>query len=90
MRLLAKTGYEHGISGVCCLGYLALVCDEPGLDVVARCIESRVISVVDVCKVITERLRRDIPVVAALELLSALHVDIHPHGRHEAIATEGL
>lgn len=69
---------------------LALLRDEPGADVVARHIGDGIISAVNFQEVIKELLRRDIPMEAALELLDALHLDIHPHSLQEAIAAASL
>ena len=69
---------------------LALLRDEPGADVVARNIGDGIISAVNFQEVIKELLRRGIPLEASLELLDALHLDIHPHGAQEAITAAGL
>lgn len=69
---------------------LALLRDELGADVVARHIGDGIISAVNFQEVIKELLRRGIPMEAALELLDALHLDIHPHGSQEAIAAAEL
>lgn len=69
---------------------LALLRDEPGADVVARYIGDGIISAVNFQEVLKELLRRGIPMEAALELLDALNLDIHPHGSQEAIAAADL
>jgi len=69
---------------------LALLGDEPGADLVARYAGDGIISAVNVQEVIKELLRRGIPLEAALELLDALHLEVRPHGRQDAIAAAGL
>ena len=69
---------------------LALLRDEPGADVVARHVGDGIISAVNIQEVIKELLRRGIPIEASLDLLDALHLDVRPHGRDEAIVAAGL
>lgn len=69
---------------------LALLADEPGAEIVARHIGDGIISAVNFQEVVKELLRRGIPIDAALELLDALHLDIRPHGREEAVIAAGL
>jgi ribonuclease VapC len=69
---------------------LALLRDEPGADIVANHIGNGIISAVNFQEVIKELLRRGIPMEAALELLDALHLNIHPHGPQDAMAAAGL
>jgi PIN domain nuclease of toxin-antitoxin system len=69
---------------------LALLRDEPGADGVARYVGDGIISAVNFHEVIKELLRRGVPNEASLDLLDALHLDIRPHGREEAIAAAGL
>jgi PIN domain nuclease of toxin-antitoxin system len=69
---------------------LALLRDEPGAAVVARHIGDGMISAVNVQEVIKELLRRGIPMEVALDLLDALHLDVRPHGRDDAVAAAAL
>lgn len=69
---------------------LALLRDEPGADIVASHIGNGIISAVNFQEVIKELLRRGLPMEAALELLDALHLDVHPHRSQEAIVAAGL
>lgn len=69
---------------------LALLRDEPGADVVAQYIGDGLISAVNFQEVIKGLLRREVPIDAALAMLDALHLDVRPHGRHDAIAAATL
>ena len=69
---------------------LALLRDEPGAAVVERHIGDGMISAVNVQEVIKELLRRGIPMEVALDLLDALHLDVRPHGRDDAVAAAAL
>ena len=69
---------------------LALLRDEPGADVVAQYIGDGLISAVNFQEVIKGLLRREVPIDAALAMLDALHLDVRPHGRDDAIATATL
>lgn len=69
---------------------LALLGDEAGADAVAGHIGDGVISAVNLQEVIKELLRRGIPAEAALGMLDALHLDVRPHGRDEAVAAAAL
>ena len=69
---------------------LALLRDEPGAAVVARHVGDGMISAVNVQEVIKELLRRGIPMHIALDLLGALHLDVRPHGRDDAVAAAAL
>ena len=69
---------------------LALLGNEPGAEIVARHIGDGIISAVNFQEVVKELLRRGIPIGVALELLDALHLDIRPHGRNEAVIAAGL
>lgn len=69
---------------------LALLRDEPGADIVASHIGNGIISAVNFQEVIKELLRRGIPMEAVIELLDALHLDIHPHGTQDAIAAASM
>jgi len=65
---------------------LALLRDEPGANVVARYIGDGLISAVNLQEVIKGLLRREVPIDAALAMLDALHLDVRPHGRDDAVA----
>ena len=69
---------------------LALLRDEPGADVVAQYIGDGLISAVNFQEVIKGLLRREVPIDAALAMLDALHFDVRPHGRDDAIAAAKL
>ena len=69
---------------------LALLRDEPGADVVALYIGDGFISAVNFQEVIKGLLRREVPIDAALAMLDALHLDVRPHGRDDAIAAATL
>ncbi len=69
---------------------LALLRDEPGADVVARYIGDGLFSAVNFQEVIKGLLRREVPIDAALAMLDALHLDVRPHGRDDAIAAAKL
>lgn len=69
---------------------LALLRDEPGADVVASFAGDGMISAVNLQEVIKELVRRGIPVEAALDMLDALHLDVRPHGRDDAVAAAAL
>ena len=69
---------------------LALLRDEPGADIVASHIGNGIISAVNFQEVIKELLRRGIQLEPALELLDALHLDVHSHGPRDAMAAAGL
>ena len=69
---------------------LALLRDEPGADVVAQYIGDGLISAVNFQEVIKGLLRREVPIDAALAMLDALHLDVRPHGRDDAIAAAKL
>jgi PIN domain nuclease of toxin-antitoxin system len=69
---------------------LALLRDEPGAAMVARHVGDGMISAVNVQEVIKELLRRGIPMDVALDLLDALHLDVRPHGREDAVAAAAL
>ena len=69
---------------------LALLRDEPGADVVAQYIGDGLISSVNFQEVIKGLLRREVPIDAALAMLDALHLDVRPHGRDDAIAAAKL
>ena len=69
---------------------LALLRDEPGADVVAQYIGDGLISAVNLQEVIKGLLRREVPIDAALAMLDALHLDVRPHGRDDAITAAKL
>ncbi len=69
---------------------LALLRDEPGADVVAQYIGDGLISAVNFQEVIKGLLRREVPIDAALAMLDALHLDVRPHERDDAIAAAKL
>ena len=69
---------------------LALLRNEPGADVVAQYIGDGLISAVNLQEVIKGLLRREVPIDAALAMLDALHLDVRPHGRDDAIASAKL
>lgn len=69
---------------------LALLRDEPGANVVARYIGDGLISGVNLQEVIKSLLRREVPIDAALAMLDALHLDVRPHGRDDAVAAARL
>ncbi len=69
---------------------LALLRDEPGANVVAQYIGDGLISAVNFQEVIKGLLRRDVPIDAALVMLDALHLEVRPHGRDDAIAAASL
>jgi ribonuclease VapC len=69
---------------------LALLRDEPGADVVAQYIGDGLISAVNFQEVIKGLLRREVPIDAALAMLDALHLDVRPHGRDDAVAAAKL
>jgi PIN domain nuclease of toxin-antitoxin system len=69
---------------------LALLRDEPGADIVAQYIGDGLISAVNFQEVIKALLRREVPIDAALAMLHALHLDVRPHGRDDAIAAAAL
>jgi ribonuclease VapC len=69
---------------------LALLRDEPGADVVAQYIGDGLMSAVNLQEVVKGLLRREIPVDAAVAMLDALHLDVRPHGRDDAIAAAKL
>jgi len=69
---------------------LTLLRDEPGADVVAQYIGDGLISAVNFQEVIKGLLRREVPIDAALAMMDALHLDVRPHGRDDAIAAAKL
>lgn len=69
---------------------LALLNDEPGSDRVAHHIGDGLISAVNFQEVITILLRQAMPMEAALDLLDALHLDIVPHSRTDAMDAAAL
>ena len=69
---------------------LALLRDEPGADVVAQHIGDGLISAVNFQEVVKGLLRRKVPIDAALAMLDALHLDVRPHGRDDAVAAANL
>lgn len=69
---------------------LALLRDEPGADVVAQYIGDGLVSAVNFQEVIKGLLRREVPIDAALAMLDALHLDVRPHGRDDAVAAANL
>ncbi len=69
---------------------LALLRDEPGADVVAQYIGDGLISAVNFQEVIKGLMRREVPIDAAVAMLDALHLDVRPHGREDAIAAAKL
>jgi PIN domain nuclease of toxin-antitoxin system len=69
---------------------LALLRDEPGADVVAQYIGDGLISAVNFQEVIKGLMRREVPIDAAVAMLDALHLDVQPHGREDAIAAAKL
>jgi len=69
---------------------LALLRDEPGANIVARYIGDGLISGVNLQEVIKSLLRREVPIDAALAMLDALHLDVRPHGRDDAVAAARL
>ncbi len=69
---------------------LALLRDEPGGDIVAQYIGDGLISAVNLQEVIKGLLRRGVPIDAALAMLDALHLEVRPHGRDDAIAAAKL
>ena len=69
---------------------LSLLRDEPGADVVARHVGDAIISAVNFQEVIKELLRRGIPIATSLDLLDALHLDVRPHGRDDAVAAAAI
>ena len=69
---------------------LALLRDEPGANIVARYIGDGLISGVNLQEVIKSLLRREVPIDAALAMLDALHLDVRPHGRVDAVAAARL
>lgn len=69
---------------------LALLRDEPGADVVAQHIGDGLISAVNFQEVVKGLLRREVPIDAALAMLDALHLDVRPHGRDDAVAAANL
>ena len=69
---------------------LALLRDEPGANIVARYIGDGLISAVNLQEVIKSLLRREVPIDAALAMLDALHLDVRPHGRDDAVAAARL
>jgi len=69
---------------------LALLRNEPGAAVVAQYAGDGMISAVNFQEVIKELLRRGVSIDASLELLDALHLDVRPHGREEAVASAAL
>lgn len=69
---------------------LALLRNEPGADAVAQYIGDGLISAVNFQEVVKGLLRRGVPVDAALAMLDALHLDVRPHGRDDAIAAATL
>lgn len=69
---------------------LALLRDEPGANIVARYIGDGLISAVNLQEVIKGLLRREVPIDAALAMLDALHLDVRPHGRDDAVAAARL
>jgi ribonuclease VapC len=69
---------------------LVLLRDEPGADVVAQYIGDGLISAVNFQEVIKGLLRREVPIDAALAMLDALHLDVRPNGRDDAIAAAKL
>ena len=58
---------------------LALLRDEAGADAVAAHIGDGIISAVNYQEVIKELIRRGIPLDGAVEMLDALHLDVHSH-----------
>ena len=56
---------------------LALLRDEAGADAVAAHIGDGIISAVNYQEVIKELIRRGIPLDGAVEMLDALHLDVH-------------
>lgn len=73
-----------------CSAILMLLRDEPGADVVTQYIGDGLISSVNFQEVIKGLLRREVPLDAALEMLDALHLDVQPHGRDDAVAAAKL
>jgi PIN domain nuclease of toxin-antitoxin system len=69
---------------------LALVRDEPGADGVARHVGDGIISAVNFQEVIKALLRCGIPMATSLDLLDALHLDVRPHGRDDAVAAAAI
>lgn len=69
---------------------LALLREEPGADAVARHIGDGLISAVNFQEVVKELIRRGIEMETAVEMLDALHLDVRPHGRDDAIAAATL
>jgi len=69
---------------------LALLRDEAGADTVAAHIGDGIISAVNYQEVIKELIRRGIPLDGAVEMLDALHLDVHSHDRHAAAAAATL
>lgn len=69
---------------------LGLLRNEPGAETVARHIGDGLISAVNFQEVIKELIRRGIAMETAVEILDALHLDVRPHGRDDAIAAAAL
>jgi PIN domain nuclease of toxin-antitoxin system len=69
---------------------LALIRGEPGAEIAASLLGDAVISAVNFHEVIKALLDRGVPLEAALEILDALHLDIRPHGREDAIMAASL
>lgn len=69
---------------------LALLRNETGADLVASHIGDGIISAVNYQEVAKELIRRGIPLAGALEMLDALHLDVHPHDCSAATAAAVL
>lgn len=69
---------------------LALLRDEVGSDVVTGYVGDGMMSAVNLQEVIKELVRRGVPVEAAVDMVDALHLDVRPHGRDDAIAAAAL
>lgn len=69
---------------------LSLLRDEQGADVVAQHIGDGLISAVNFQEVVKSLLRREVPIDAALAMLDALHLDVRPHARDDAVAAANL
>lgn len=69
---------------------LALLRNEPGAEIVAQHIGRGLVSAVNLQEVIKGLLRRGASLDAAIAMLDALHLDVRPHGREDAIAAANL
>lgn len=69
---------------------LALLRAEPGAAIVAQYIGDGLVSAVNLHEVIKAMFRRNVPLPVALEMLEALHLDVRPHGRDDAVAAAKL